>query len=207
MNVETNVIKMVMHGDYKGKMSLAFTTPINFELSGWIYQPNITKRQNSKDSQHARMWQRFVTNKEADGKEQGMETKFRPIAPAPRDSQSSGNISTKSYSTDTDDDERFPPKSSVKIADPKISNEVKSNTMTLDEQKYQQDSTIDAQTIQSTVKQVIVSSSSQQKVYNHPLPVSTFKEFKQDLMSSEKLKNTATHIHNDSHLQTGQQIS
>lgn len=202
MNVETNVIKR----DYKGKMSLAFTTPINFELSGWIYQPNITKRQNSKDSQHARMWQRFVTNKEADGKEQGMETKFRPIAPAPRDSQSSGNISTKSYSTDTDDDKRFPPKSSVKIADPKISNEVKSNTMTLDEQKHQ-DCTIDAQTIQSTVKQVIVSSSSQQRVYNHPLPVSTFKEFKQDLMLSEKLKNTATHIHNESQLQTGQQIS
>lgn len=153
------------------------------------------------------MWQRFVNNKETDGKEQGMETKFRPIAPAPRDSQSSGNISTKSYSTDTEDDKWPPPKSSVKIGDPQISNGVKSNTMTLDEQKHQQDSKIDAQTIQSTVKQVIVSSSSQPRLYNHPLPVSTFKEFKQDLMSSEKLKNTATRVHNGSQLQTGQQIS
>lgn len=187
-------------------MSLAFTTLINFELSGWIYQPNITKRQNSKDSQHSRMWQRFVTNKEADGKEQGMETKFRPIAPAPPDCQSSGNISTKAYSTGTDDDKLSPPKSSVKIGDSQMSNEVKSNTMTLDEQKHQQDSKIDAQTIQSTVKQVIVSSSSQQRVYNHPLPVSTFKEFKQDVMSSEQLKNTATCVHNGPQLQTGQQI-
>lgn len=87
-----------------------------------------------------------------------------------------------------------------------MSNEVKSNTMTLDEQKHQQDSKIDAQTIQSTVKQVIVSSSSQQRVYNHPLPVSTFKEFKQDVMSSEQLKNTATCVHNGPQLQTGQQI-
>ena len=160
-----------------------------------MYQPNITKRQNQKDTQHTRMWQRFVS-KEA-------ETKVKDKA-TPQLNQSSSEVSCTSDSTEVGDPKKSSSSSSQK-GNSKVSegSEVtdkggksQKNGLTLDQRKQQQESKIDAQTIQSTVKQICVSSNSQPRVYSQPIP--SFKEFKKEVMSSEKPKRNASYGQSES---------
>nr|XP_022338739.1 uncharacterized protein LOC111134191 isoform X2 [Crassostrea virginica] len=165
------------------------------DFPGWVYQPNITKRQNQKDTQHTRMWQRFVS-KEA-------ETKVKDKA-TPQLNQSSSEVSCTSDSTEVEDPKKSSSSSSQKGTS-KVSegSEVtdkgrkpQKNGLTLDQRKQQQESKIDAQTIQSTVKQICVSSNSQPRVYSQPIP--SFKEFKMEVMSSEKPKRNASYGQSES---------
>lgn len=161
-----------------------------------MYQPNITKRQNQKDTQHTRMWQRFVS-KEA-------ETKVKDKA-TPQLNQSSSEVSCTSDSTEVEDPKKSSSSSSSQKGTSKASegSEVtdkgrksQKNGLTLDQRKQQQESKIDAQTIQSTVKQICVSSSSQPRVYSQPIP--SFKEFKKEVMSSERSKRNASYGQSES---------
>ena len=166
---------------------------IDWIFLGWVYQPNITKRQNQKDTQHTRMWQRFVS-KEA-------ETKVKDKA-TPQLNQSSSEVSCTSDSTEVEDPKKS---SSSQKGTSKATEgsevtdkgrESQKNGLTLDQRKQQQESKIDAQTIQSTVKQICVSSNSQPRVYSQPIP--SFKEFKKEVMSSEKPKRNASHGQSES---------
>ncbi|XP_062593534.1 uncharacterized protein LOC134255018 [Saccostrea cucullata] len=181
------------------------------DFPGWVYQPNITKRQNQKDAQHTRLWQRFVNNKEAaSGKETGnKESKYRPIAPATQQDEKSGDDTTTSEPK-VDESKTSKETATSKFSEslentqPKIQVKPTQNLMTLDQQKQQQESKIDAQTIQSTVKQVVVTSSSQ--VHNQN-PIPSFHQFKQELMSSEKLRNIATYVQNRPEIQPGERTT
>ena len=168
---------------------------IDWIFLGWVYQPNITKRQNQKDTQHTRMWQRFVS-KEA-------ETKVKDKA-TPQLNQSSSEVSCTSDSTEVEDPKKSSSSSSQK-GNSKVSegSEVtdkggksQKNGLTLDQRKQQQESKIDAQTIQSTVKQICVSSNSQPRVYSQPIP--SFKEFKKEVLLSEKPKKNASYGQSES---------
>lgn len=163
-----------------------------------MYQPNITKRQNQKDTQHTRMWQRFVS-KEA-------ETKVKDKA-TPQLNQSSSEVSCTSDSTEVEDPKKSSSSSSSSsqkgTSKASEGSEVtdkgrksQKNGLTLDQRKQQQESKIDAQTIQSTVKQICVSSNSQPRVYSQPIP--SFKEFKKEVLSSEKPKKNASYGQSES---------
>ncbi|XP_061194730.1 uncharacterized protein LOC133202875 [Saccostrea echinata] len=180
------------------------------DFPGWVYQPNITKRQNQKDAQHTRLWQRFVNNKEASGsKESDKESTYRPIAPATQQNEQSGdNISSPEPKEDEGkkSQETVPSKSSANSENTQTKIQVKptQNLMTLEQQKQQQESKIDAQTIQSTVKQVVVSSSPQ--IHNQN-PIPTFRQFKQELVSSEKLRNIASYVQKHPEVQPGERTA
>lgn len=160
-----------------------------------MYQPNISKREIQKDVQHSRMWQRFVNTKETDAnKNPDKGTAYRPIASAAQQNQQSVDITSVPSSIVADDSRKS---QQAVTATPSTNSNTKTKTEvkstlhipTLDQQKQQQESKIDAKTILSTVKQVVVPSSLQPR--NNGNTFQTFSQFKQEVLSSEKLRNVS----------------